>query len=128
MNKIKRTLLIIIASFGFALTFTAITPQQLIAQTPKDAACEGVRLTGGSCGGNAEGQVSGILATVIDIFSLIVGVAAVIMIVVGGLRYITSGGDANSTKGAKDTIIYAIIGLVIVALAQVIVRFVLSNV
>jgi hypothetical protein len=59
---------------------------------------------------------------------VIVGVAAVIMIIIGGFRYITSSGDSASVNSAKNTILYAIIGLVIVALAQVIVRFVLNQV
>jgi hypothetical protein len=49
------------------------------------------------------------------------------MIIIGGFRYITSGGKQESVTSAKNTILYAIIGLVIVALAQIIVRFVLSN-
>jgi hypothetical protein len=57
----------------------------------------------------------------------LVGIVAVIMIIVGGLRYITSGGNDASVTSAKNTILYAIIGLVIVALAQVLVRFTLSK-
>lgn len=72
--------------------------------------------------------VNNIIATVINIFSLVVGVVSVIMIIVGGLKYITSGGDSGNVSGAKNTILYAIVGLVIVALAQVIVRFVLGRV
>jgi hypothetical protein len=49
------------------------------------------------------------------------------MIIWGGFKYITSGGDSNNVSGAKNTIIYAIIGLVIVALAQLIVHFVISQ-
>jgi hypothetical protein len=49
------------------------------------------------------------------------------MIIWGGLKYITSGGDSGNVTGAKNTILYAIIGLIIVALAQFIVRFVLSK-
>jgi hypothetical protein len=49
------------------------------------------------------------------------------MILIGGFRYITSGGDSGNVSGAKNTILYAIVGLVIVALAQFIVRFVLSQ-
>ncbi len=64
---------------------------------------------------------------IVNIFSVIVGVAAVIMIIVGGFRYITSGGDSSNVSGAKNTLIYAIVGLVIVALAQFIVRYVLST-
>ena len=58
---------------------------------------------------------------------VIVGVVAVIMIIVGGLKYITSGGDSGNISGAKNTILYAVIGLIFVALAQVIVRFVLAR-
>jgi len=60
--------------------------------------------------------------------SVIVGVAAVIMIILSGLRYITSGGDASKVGAAKSSLIYALIGLVIVALAQVIVHFVFAKV
>ena len=64
----------------------------------------------------------------ISILSVVVGVAAVIMLIVGGLKYVASGGDANSIASAKNTVIYAIIGLIIAAMAQVIVRFVLNRV
>lgn len=88
---------------------------------------------GGDCSGTTDtssgaGNINGIIKTVINIFSIIVGVVAVIMIIIGGLRYITSGGDSNNVSGAKNTIIYAIIGLVVVALAQFIVQFVLNKV
>lgn len=73
------------------------------------------------------GGVNNLLRQIVNIISAIVGVIAVIMIVVGGFKYITSGGDSNKVSSAKNTIIYAIIGLIIVALAQVIVRFVLSQ-
>lgn len=65
---------------------------------------------------------------IINIFSWVVGVVSVIMIIYGGFRYITSGGDAGSVTSAKNTILYAIVGLIIVALAQIIVKFVLGNV
>jgi hypothetical protein len=72
-------------------------------------------------------KINAIIKTVIDIFSLVVGVVAVIMIIIGGLKYITSGGDSGNITGAKNTILYAIIGLVVVALAQFIVKFVLNR-
>ncbi len=68
-----------------------------------------------------------LITNIINIFSVIVGVIAVIMIIVGGLKYITSGGESSNVSGAKNTIIYAIVGLIVVALAQFIVRFVLTN-
>ncbi len=72
--------------------------------------------------------IDNIITTVINIFSLVVGVVSVIMIIVGGFKYITSGGESGGVTSAKNTILFAIVGLVIVALAQVIVRFVLGKV
>jgi cytochrome bd-type quinol oxidase subunit 2 len=77
---------------------------------------------------NAEDQINAIISTIINLFSLVVGVISVIMIIIGGLKYITSGGDSGNVTSAKNTILYAIIGLVIVALAQVIVRFVIERI
>lgn len=74
-------------------------------------------------------QANGLAAfakTAVNVMSLVVGVLAVLMIVYGGLRYVTSGGSSEGVGNAKNVIIYAIIGLIIVALAQAIVHFVLN--
>ena len=76
----------------------------------------------------ANNKVDSIINTAINLFSLVVAIVAVIMIIVGGLKYITSGGDSGNVTGAKNTILYAVIGLVVVALAQFIVKFVLGKV
>lgn len=75
---------------------------------------------------NADG-LNDLIATLINIFSIIIGIIAVIMILIGGLKFITSSGDSNKITSAKQTIIYAVIGLIIVALAQFFVRFILSK-
>ncbi len=67
------------------------------------------------------------ITNAINLLSLAVGVVAVIMVIIGGLRYTTSGGNQEKVKGAKNTIIYAAIGLIVVALAQIIVRFVINQ-
>ena len=84
--------------------------------------------TGDQCQGSAENKVNTLVEDVINIFSWIVGVVSVIMVIFGGFRYITSGGDAGKVTSAKNTIVYALVGLVIAALAQVLVLFVLGNV
>lgn len=83
-----------------------------------------------SCKNLDQGNTSftSILKKIINILSLLVGAIAVIMIIVGGFRYVTSAGSDSATGAAKKTILYAIVGLVIVALAQVIVHFVLNNI
>ncbi len=58
---------------------------------------------------------------------IIIGGFAVIMIVIGGFRYVVSVGDQNAVQGAKNTILYAVIGLVVAISAQLILDFVLSN-
>ena len=73
-------------------------------------------------------SISHLIKSVVNIVSVVVGAVAVVMIIVGGFRYVTSGGKQESVQGAKNTILYAIIGLVIVALAQIVVHFVLNNV
>ena len=82
----------------------------------------------GVTGQDATAAINNLIGDIINIFSLIVGVIAVIMIIVGGFRYITSGGDSTNISSAKNTIMYAIIGLIIVALSQTIVRFILGRV
>lgn len=69
-----------------------------------------------------------ILKKIINILSVLVGAIAVIMVILGGFRYVTSAGSEKGVESAKKTILYALIGLVIVALAQVIVHFVLNNI
>src|SRR3989344_5373731 len=75
----------------------------------------------------SEGRFQIILTDIINIFSIIVGIVAVVMIIFGGFKYITSAGNQENIKSARNTIIYALVGLIIVALAQVIVRFVLRE-
>ena len=82
-----------------------------------------------NCNASSTGATSSIGAlskNIVNIFSFIVGIAAVIMIIYGGFRYVTSGGDSGRVGSAKNSLIYAIVGLIIVALAQVIVHYVLS--
>ena len=119
-------ILICLPLLAFAAVGTLKTAH--VAADSVSDACQGIGLTGGDCNGSASGnRVSTVIKNIINILTAIVGVAAVIMIIIGGFRYVTSGGDANAVSGAKSTVMYAIIGLIIVALAQVIVRFVIGS-
>lgn len=68
-----------------------------------------------------------ILKVTIEVISIIVGVTSVIMIIIAGMSMITSNGDSQSVAKARSGVIYALVGLVIVALAQSIVLFVLNK-
>jgi cytochrome bd-type quinol oxidase subunit 2 len=133
IQKIKNTLVAVAALL--ALSAPALLPVSAYAASTvniNDSLCGGsnIKLSqDSSCksGGANTNSLQTLLSNIVNIFSIIVGVIAVIMIIVGGLRYITSGGDSGNVSTAKNTIIYAIVGLVIVALAQLIVHFVLNQ-
>ena len=73
-----------------------------------------------------EDDASSMIKIVINLILGILGIVAVIMIIIGGIRYTTSGGDSAGIKSARDTIIYAVVGLVIAILSFAIVNFVLD--
>jgi hypothetical protein len=114
-----------------AMANAAALPNTLATDTTTGL-CQGANLkvdTGGTCVDTSAGtSLDSIISFVLNIFSIVVGVAAVIMITIGGLKYVLSGGDSTRVSGAKDTILFAIVGLVVVALAQIIVHFVLNRV
>ena len=71
---------------------------------------------------------TGIFQTIVNVILFIVGAVAVIMIVIGGGRYTVSNGDSNAVTGAKNTIMYAIVGLVVAIIAYALVNFVVVNI
>jgi hypothetical protein len=96
----------------------------------KDDVCAGVGVVGGDCNNTtaADNTINKAIATAINILSFIVGVVAVIFIIIGGLKYITSSGDSSTATSARNTVLFAVIGLVVVAIAQIIVQFVLNRI
>ena len=76
--------------------------------------------------GTTEGAVNSIIG-VVNVVIGALGVVAVIVVILGGVQYMTSTGDAGKVKKAKDTILYGVIGLVICILAAAIVNFVIVN-
>lgn len=112
-------------------TVSAASPVTTGTASAVDDACAGIALAGSDCGSGGSGsasRISSVIRLIVNVLTAIVGIAAVIMIILGGFKYITSNGDASKITSAKNTIIYAIVGLVIVAVAQVIVRFVIGKV
>ena len=120
---------------SFAIVFSAVFVPTLLSPdlasaaagvaSPKDRACEGVKAAGGGqCDGD---RFSEFLKEIVNILLFIVGTISVIMIIVGGLRYALSGGDSNSVTAGKNTVLYAIIGLVVSIMAFAIVNFVIGS-
>ncbi|MES2971856.1 MAG: hypothetical protein V4702_06050 [Patescibacteria group bacterium] len=120
-----------IIALAFIMSIATLLPAVAYAQNAKANVCEGIGIaTGGSndCTDPAGSpSVDSAVKAGINILSIIVGVVSVVMIIIGGFKYIISSGDSGNITGAKNTILYALVGLVIVALAQVIVKFVLTK-
>ncbi len=68
-----------------------------------------------------------IFTTVVNVMLFIIGAISVIMLIFGGIRYTTSAGNAAAVTAAKNTIMYAIIGLVVAFLAFAVVNWVLGQ-
>ena len=124
MKKIKYLLMSMMAIFSISLA-----PVAVLAGSSTDAVCDGVATTSttSNCSTGTD-AVQKVIKLAIQIFQMIVGIIAVFMFITAGLNYVTSAGDGAKTKTAKDRILYGAIGLVVVALAQVIVSFVLNRV
>ncbi|MBP9853184.1 MAG: hypothetical protein QG629_892 [Patescibacteria group bacterium] len=142
--NIRKKLQIVAASLVMAFGLLAapvavMVPSVSAESTAVDCAKQGTNfdfnnIDANGCGGdksldNGPGGrgIEGTIKRIINFFSVLVAVVSVIMIIWGGFKYVTSGGESNNVSSAKNTIIYALVGLVIVALAQFIVQFVLKN-
>jgi len=70
----------------------------------------------------------GVLTKVSNVLALAGGIITVIMVLVGGFKYITSNGDSSATASAKNTIIYGLVGMIVIVLARGIVSFVITKI
>jgi type IV secretory pathway VirB2 component (pilin) len=71
---------------------------------------------------------NGVITVVFNFLSIIAGIIAVIVIIISGLKYITSGSNPQDANNAREGVLYAVVGLVIALLAQAIVQFFLKNI
>lgn len=68
-----------------------------------------------------------IFKTITNVLLFIIGAVSVIMLIIGGIRYTLSGGDSAAVTSAKNTILYAVVGIIVALLAYAVVNFVLSS-
>lgn len=115
----------------FALPMVALTPTAAAQFDPFEDVCQGSAADAEACSADGSNNPiagpDGVLTRAIEILSYVAGVAAVIMIIIGGLKFITANGDPNSISSARNTVIYALIGVAVFATSQLIVRFVISR-
>ena len=121
-NKLKNLLLVLTAIFGFSFNFIPIAPTYAdenicnlpnVSQSVLDAA---------GCG-NSVKALPDVVTIILNVVIGLAGLVSVIFIIIGGLNYMTSSGEAAKIEKAKKTILYAVIGLVVCALSFAIANF-----
>ncbi|MBR2767238.1 hypothetical protein IKD67_04125 [Candidatus Saccharibacteria bacterium] len=120
MGKILKIVLPMILMAG--LIGLAMVPEVsalTLQQGAEAAKCDG-------CPSDLFGE-KGAFRQITNTILYVVGVIAVIMLIIGGIRYVVSGGDSKKVTDAKNTVLYAIIGLVIAVFAYAIVNFVITS-
>lgn len=129
INKAKSSLLLVPAlalAIGFAAP-VAVGAQASCSTDGSGGIQAGVACSKGDGTPDNLFGAGGIFTTIVNILLYIIGAIAVIMLIIGGIRYVTSGGDSSAVTAAKNTILYAIIGIIIALLAYAIVNFVLTS-
>ncbi|HEX6416025.1 MAG TPA: hypothetical protein VFZ62_00685 [Candidatus Saccharimonadales bacterium] len=121
MRKIKQLLIVaaVLVAGGVALTAEPAAAINVFEQC-------GANADSSVCQAQGTDNATSMIEIVVNTMIFLLGAIAVVMIVIGGIRYATSNGDSSSIKGAKDTILYAIIGLIVAILSYAIVNFVLD--
>lgn len=144
MKKTKNLIMAGIAALFMAASLVAVVPATSIYAEGESGGGGGE--SGGGEGGGSNGaaqkamegftkvntvgadtDLHSSIGTILTVVYSIVGIVAVVMVILGGISYATSQGDAGKLKKGKDTILYGIIGLIIVLLAFAITNFVLSS-
>lgn len=149
MNTIiKKSLQGLLIVPALALATSVVTPvlqpSTAVAQTRSGAAAGKATASTGTCdpeGGLSSGVAcaksdeqqselfgsGSIFETVVNVLLFIVGAIAVIMLIYGGFKYVISGGDAGAVTSAKNTILYAVVGIIVALLAYAIINFVVGK-
>lgn len=117
---------------GLSLIGLSLSSSKIAAYNPLDQACNTSASGSGVCqDASSQGDKNPVVEVInqgIRILGWVVGVTSVLLIMIGGFNYITSAGNPEKTASAKKRIIYALVGLVIAALAWVIVHFVTNRI
>ena len=118
--------------FILTLSLVIALPASANAQfDPLGPACDETTEDASVCSADGSDPIAGkegIIMRVVNILSYVVGAASVIMVIYGGMKYVLANGDSNSISTARNTILYALIGVVVFLFSQLIIRFVISRI
>lgn len=128
MNKLRLMFASLVMLAGLVLPGSQVFAAEVIdpacAQNPEATLCKDNQ-SAQTTDCNVLFGPCGVLTKAAKLLSIVVAIASVIMIIIGGIQYVISSGDPTNITNAKNTILYAIIGLVVAFAARAIVTFVL---
>lgn len=113
------------ASLALPLTVAAFDPFGSVecGQASDSAVCQDKSNTENPLTG-----IDGLILKIVNIIAVVAGATAVIIIIVSGFRFVTSGGSSDEVAGARRSLIYALVGLAIIALSRTIIAFILGKI
>lgn len=129
IKTIKKALagLLIVPALAFGVALVAPIAEPAAAQSINDGVEAARGDSGATCLFTSSTCTDGIFTTIVNVLLFVIGAVSVIMLIVGGIRYTVSNGDSKQVEAAKNTIMYAIIGLIIAFLAYAIVNWILTS-
>lgn len=128
-KSLQSLLFVPVFALGLSLAVPSLQPTAL-AQCSIDGS--GGLQAGANCAKGDDQQAElfgdgGIFRTITNVLLFIIGAISVIMLIIGGIRYVVSGGDSGAVTAAKNTILYAVIGIIVALLAYALVNFVIGS-
>lgn len=121
------------AAIAFGFTAFSAAAVAVVPATAYAAPCDTLTIANGAECAKPTGAKEdlfgdkGIFSTIANTLIFLVGAIAVLFLIIGGLRYVVSNGEAKNVEAAKNTILYAIIGIVVAILAYAAVKFVITS-
>lgn len=132
LKKSLQALLIVpVLALGVTVAGQLVAPSPAYAADCSDSADGGISGGAGCAQGKDQQEdlfgSNGVFKTITNVLLFIIGAISVIMLIIGGIRYVVSGGDSSAVTAAKNTILYAVVGIVVAILAYALVNFVISS-
>jgi hypothetical protein len=120
--------LLIVPAFALVFSFVAMPfAAEPVAAVFEQSISDGAQSAQGDEQSEDLFGEAGIFRTITNVLLFLIGAVSVIMLIIGGIRYTISGGDSTAVTSAKNTILYAVIGIIVALLAYAIVNFVIGS-
>lgn len=130
-NSIKKSLqsllIVPVLALGVGLVAPVFQPVDANAQAFDQGLKDGANSSKGTDQQEDLFGDNGVFKTITNVLLFLIGAISVIMLIIGGIRYVVSGGDSAAVTSAKNTILYAVVGIVVAILAYALVNFVIGS-